>query len=744
MLLQFVYSTLTAGLSFLLIPVFLLKERGRVRLWERFGLWGSIAPEVVWFHGASVGEVQALLPLIRKWKEQFPEHKVLLTSTSATGLNCAKEDVHYRRLLPFDSYPWLWLALRGVTVHRLIFGETEVWPALLSLLANRGVPLHLVNGVMTEKTYKTYSKVRFFLSSLFSSFSSLSASDEQSLSRFRKLGVSRERSFYAGNIKYDRPRGIASKEDGEKKAKSFFHEHREVVVLGSVHPEEFELLLSGLKEYLDRLSFIVAPRHSEKFDHFASRLQEEGVSFTRRSEGISSPHSVVLLDTLGELESVYSFSSLAFVGGTLVPLGGHNPLEPASYGVPIIVGPHQHKIIHLIEGLKEERALCEIQTTADFKHVLQKYLESPDEFAEFGKKAHKVWKDNQGACERVVHTILEAPKTSHIHPPSFGLFLLSKLYGVATSFRNKAFDYGLLKQTKSALPVICIGNLTAGGNGKTPLCEYIVTQLQSLDKKPAILSRGYGGSTPGPYIVKETDSATLVGDEPLMLHRKCKTPVVVSRSRVAGARLIEQQELGDVVVLDDGYQHRYLRRDLNIITVDISSEGAAESFLKGELIPLGRFRESKEEGLNRADIVVLAYRGVRTEDGQVRASRIRESLPEHLPVFESYLSLQGIVSLSGNETLSPQKVVAVCGIANPEGFFSLLSQSGYDCVATKVLGDHQRISQSDLEQLSQYNLPIVCTEKDAVKLPGGSQVYVTRVGGEIDDSEEFLELLKVI
>ncbi|MCB0334172.1 MAG: hypothetical protein KDD55_11770, partial [Bdellovibrionales bacterium] len=128
MLLRLVYSTLTAGLSVVLVPFFLLKERGRIRLWERFGLWGGLASEVVWFHGASVGEVQALLPLIRRWKERFPEHKVLLTSTSPTGLDRAKEDAHFLRLLPFDSFPWLWLALRGVRVDRLIFGETEVWP----------------------------------------------------------------------------------------------------------------------------------------------------------------------------------------------------------------------------------------------------------------------------------------------------------------------------------------------------------------------------------------------------------------------------------------------------------------------------------------------------------------------------------------------------------------------------------------------------------------------------------------
>ena len=186
---------------------------------------------------------------------------------------------------------------------------------------------------------------------------------------------------------------------------------------------------------------------------------------------------------------------------------------------------------------------------------------------------------------------------------------LSYLFRGLTNARNGLYDRGVLRGYRSKLPIVSIGNVTVGGNGKTPLCQFLASDLIQRGMRPVILSRGYGGTVRGPYRVKTTDSSHLVGDEPLLLASASDVPVYVSKSRVVGVQRIEEEGTGNVVILDDGFQHRALARDFDIVSIFVGSDEGIHSFLRGTLLPVGRFRaRTEKKALRRAQAIVLSER----------------------------------------------------------------------------------------------------------------------------------------
>lgn len=297
---------------------------------------------------------------------------------------------------------------------------------------------------------------------------------------------------------------------------------------------------------------------------------------------------------------------------------------------------------------------------------------------------------------------------------------LAALFRSITRTRNYLFDRGYLSSYRSSLPVISVGNLTVGGNGKTPLCLYLVERLKEQGYKPVILSRGYGGSLSGPHHVGQNDSPSAVGDEPLLMARSSGVPVVIARARAEGAQMIEREQLGDLIILDDGFQHRKLKRDVDIIAVFAGTDEALEDFSRGELLPLGRFREDRDVGLGRASMVVASYRAVlppRTELRQID-ERLERVVPSGLPIFRAYYEFVDVRALNGGSSIEPRPVHAFAGIANPQGFFESLRRVGYTVERTHAFPDHHAFTEQELTKLIEANpgALFVCTEKDGVKL----------------------------
>lgn len=325
------------------------------------------------------------------------------------------------------------------------------------------------------------------------------------------------------------------------------------------------------------------------------------------------------------------------------------------------------------------------------------------------------------------------------------LAFLALAYEFIMRFRNYLYDRGVLRSYSSSLPVISIGNVTAGGNGKTPLCMLIVRELSERGYKPIVLSRGYGGSEVGPHVVACSDEPVRVGDEPLVMVRQ-SVPVVVCRKRAAGARFIEQMGDFNVIVLDDGLQHRALNRDFEIASIFVGSRKAINQFVAGKLLPLGLFRENRDQALRRVHAVVLNYRSIESQKtNSLNIQAVRDVLPEQIGVYTSSLTEPKIVWLDRDEPLDPSEVGVFTAIANPSGVVQSLEAMGFVVRETKEFSDHHVFSEEEIRELLDRNpnLPFVCTEKDAVKISRFTpelrkRLAVLSVRAKVEPAGEFI------
>jgi len=300
---------------------------------------------------------------------------------------------------------------------------------------------------------------------------------------------------------------------------------------------------------------------------------------------------------------------------------------------------------------------------------------------------------------------------------------LSYLYGLATNFRNSAYDKGFFKSKSSSLPVLGIGNITAGGNGKTPFAAYLAKELRKIGARPVILTRGYGGKIKGPHLASMVDTVSEVGDEALQHVTQLypDVPVVVCADRVQGAKFIESKQLGDIVLLDDGFQHRRLKRDIDSVLLDASSEQVLDEWLVPKLLPAGHFREEPKRALERADVVILVSRGRSAVNYQL-AELLKSKYSLKCPVLGISLKQGSLTNLRTGESYGCDKfknlsVAMWTAIAKPESFRAVLLEEGMKVEKAMIFQDHYQFKQREWESFLALNSePIFVTEKDAVKI----------------------------
>lgn len=323
--------------------------------------------------------------------------------------------------------------------------------------------------------------------------------------------------------------------------------------------------------------------------------------------------------------------------------------------------------------------------------------------------------------------------------------LLSSIYNLIISARNYLYDRRYFAVYKSSLPVVSVGNLSVGGNGKTPLVMYLAETFQKLNFSPVILTRGYKGKETGPMQVTNKHSATDVGDEALMLSAKTDCPVVVARKRAEGAKYIEQNRLGNIIILDDGFQHRALARDLDLICAYVGDEKSLNAFRQGRLLPAGYFREDKKKALKRVDAVIFTSRSVSALN-QMQLEELKAEIPANIKTFSSYLKAGGFCSESAIKDLRVQDCDAFCGLANPEVFFKSLEQLGFRIINKTVFRDHHNYSADVIDALvfKASGRPVICSEKDAVKidLKRCPQIYVLKTSLTVDPEDQFYAMLE--
>jgi len=389
----------------------LLKRLGRVPQ-SLAGLDRNQPP--IWLHAVSVGEVLAVSRLVGELDRAFPGHRLVVSTTTRTGQTLARERFGANRVFycPLDL-PWAVSAyLNVLQPSLLILAETEFWPNLLSGCYRRGIPVAVVNARISDRSWPRYRMLRGLWKPFLSRLRRVLAQSATDAERLKAIGCLPERVSVAGNLKFDvRP---AQEAEATQLLRTLAPALKFLVAGSTLEGEEAALLAAWpLLLAADPLwTMVLAPRHPERFAAVAGLLEKSGISWVKRSDWRAQtpeplkPGEIVLLDTIGELASVYSLASVAFVGGSLIPAGGHNPLEPAQFGVPIVMGPHYFNFRAITDDLLAHHAL-HIATEVNLAVVLVGLLQNPSAAQSMGERARQIFEQQAGATARTVAAVQE-------------------------------------------------------------------------------------------------------------------------------------------------------------------------------------------------------------------------------------------------------------------------------------------------------------------------------------------------
>jgi 3-deoxy-D-manno-octulosonic-acid transferase len=372
---------------------------------------------LIWLHAVSVGEVLAASRLVDELDGAFPEFQLVISTTTRTGQQLARERFGQSRVFycPLDL-PWAVRAyLNALQPRLLVLAETEFWPNLLNGCFRRRIPVAVVNARISDRSWPRYRLLRKLWLPILGRLNCVLAQGETDAERLRALGCPPERVHVAGNLKFDvRAAGEAEATLQLKALSSGLR----LIVAGSTLEGEEAALMDAWPHLLEadpQLALVLAPRHPERFAAVEAMLEKSGFSWVKRSGWRAQPvgalkplrpGEIVLLDTIGELASVYSLAAVAFVGGSLIPAGGHNPLEPAQFGVPIVMGPHFANFRAITESLLAHKAI-RIVPQEDLAATLIDLLQDRAAAVAMGARAREVFASQAGATERTVHALRE-------------------------------------------------------------------------------------------------------------------------------------------------------------------------------------------------------------------------------------------------------------------------------------------------------------------------------------------------
>ncbi len=370
---------------------------------------------VIWIHAVSVGEVIAISGLVRELRAQAPRHRVIVSTTTRTGQQVARERFGSENVFyyPLDFAYAVRPYLHKLRPQLFVLAETEFWPRMLHECRGAGIPVAVVNARISDRSYPHYLRLRALWKRVLLGVAVALAQTEDNAARLQAIGIPAERVKLGGNLKYD-VRANPSSAVVES-IRAALPEGTNLLVCGSTLEGEEQLLLEawpGLIAEHPELRMVIAPRHPERFTAVAALLEQSGIRWSRRSEGRSSGKtafergSILLLDSIGELAAVYSLAAVAFIGGSLVPAGGHNPLEPAQFGVPILMGPHYDNFRDVIEKLKARKAI-RIVEPAELSVVLLAMLREQSTSRTMGDRGREVFEAEAGATARTVDALLD-------------------------------------------------------------------------------------------------------------------------------------------------------------------------------------------------------------------------------------------------------------------------------------------------------------------------------------------------
>lgn len=441
----FVYNFLLTLGFLILFPWFFLQALRHGKyipgLLER--LRGPAKPEgkgqpAIWLHCVSVGETQAALPLVKRLREVFPDHLLVVSTVTVAGQTLArdlfKQYANAFFYLPFD-WPWsVRRALNAISPTALLLMERELWPGLLRACHSRDIPVILVNGRLSEQSFRRYAIVKRFMRQVLDCIDVAVMQTGADVDRICGLGLERKRAFVCGSLKFDAVRIPANKAVAELLGERFNTGTASLILAASTHAPEERLILEAfqlIRSDTDKwIRLMIAPRHPERFSEVAELIARSGLSWARRTE-TARPNDqdceIILLDTIGELNAIYPLATVVFVGGSIAKVGGHNILEPAATGSCIITGPFTHNFEEIVRVFAQLQAIVQISAAPEDEMLnslcrsLAQLLSDPSLRAKLGERAANLVEENLGATERTMELISPVVRNKEHQERSFTL-----------------------------------------------------------------------------------------------------------------------------------------------------------------------------------------------------------------------------------------------------------------------------------------------------------------------------------
>ena len=399
--------------------ILFLAAIGNSRIKERFAL--SLPKSLyenrrIWIHALSVGEVMSAIPLIEAIKLKYRDKEIVFTATTSKGLDIARKEIGGRvKVLPMPLDFWwsIQRIVRHINPSLFILVETDIWPHLITCLSNKKIKCFLVNGRISPRTSKSYKRFSFLIRPVLNRFTLCMMQSELDRKRLLEIGADPERIITTGNIKFDRNWLPMHREEHDTLLKKLCLDADDVIwIAGSIHKDEDQMILNVFSRFVPefpRLRLILAPRNIEESENILKTVKNMGLENVLKTnlKDNRAPYKVLVLNTIGELGRIYGIGKISFVGGSLVPLGGHNILEPAGFGCPVLFGPHMHNFVLMSELLLAEKGGYQVFNEDELYASVKMLLEDSDLCGITGRNAKKFADKHKGALKEVLDRIGE-------------------------------------------------------------------------------------------------------------------------------------------------------------------------------------------------------------------------------------------------------------------------------------------------------------------------------------------------
>ena len=794
---RFLYNLAAILIVTIIIPIFVLRatrERGFIeRIKQSFGFYPQETIEkvagknAIWVHAASVGEIVATSPLVREFRKVFPDSPILVSVVTTGGYEMAHriiKDADAIIYFPLDL-PFLASRVVGRIRPRVFLPvETELWPNFLKKAKQLDVPVMMVNGRISDRSVKQYKYLFGMLREMIGTVKCFAMQSSIDADYIMRLGAPRELVTVTGNTKFDQAYTSVSAEERAALIEELgLSGASRIMIAGSTHRGEEELVLAAFKAVREKdpgVRLIIAPREVLRTMEVEHLCRKAGFTVTTRKElqkgDAARGEDIVILDTVGELGRVYGLGDVIYIGGSLIPHGGHNILEPAAHGKAIIVGNQMFNFKDIHALFRNRNAVVTVTNGEELTRETLRLFGDAAERARLEAETLAIINENKGASEKSARILVEMLETYEsrrsiraqerivghrvratqkvanfqtyfidlVHDKEvrgisrrliMGVFyVFSLIYEQLVNLKLTMYRWGWAKKERLGCYVISLGNVTVGGTGKTPTAQHLAREISDMGYRVAILNRGYRAKWRGEVgIVSDGHTlkmdAETAGDESFMLAKHLpNVPVLIGAQRAVTGRYAIEHFGAEVAILDDGYQHWQLERDMDILLVD-----AVNVFGNGYLLPRGTLREPLSH-IDRADVCLMTKVDQAAPGAIAHIWETFRSYNQDGLVLESIHQPRQFVRLSDwyediaaggvpVTEMEGKKVLAVSAIGNPASFEQTLADLGIEMVESMRYPDHHDYGERDMAEVL-YRAEtlgveaIVITEKDAVKVPG--------------------------